>query len=310
MAPVATATPIVSSPGADAVDVARGAAAGLQQLAPFIVAGAAFLALFWEPLATLARDWWNEADAGHGLLLAPLSLWLAWKRGLAKDARGQRVLGAALLIMSILMRYASGMAAELFTMRMSMLGAAGALVIYFLGVRQLRHWWLPTALLLLSVPLPTVVLGTLALPLQLQASEMGAALLEWRHVPVLLAGNVIHLPERTLFVTEACSGLRSLTALLALSVLIGGLWLRSPWLRLFLVAASIPIAMMLNGIRIFLTGFLVYFVDPKLGDGLMHYSEGWAMFAVAFGILGGVAWVLSHGERGWSNWRQSRSRTA
>jgi EpsI family protein len=32
-----------------------------------------------------------------------------------------------------------------------------------------------------------------------------------RHVPVRLAGNVIQLPGRTLFVTEACSGLRSLT---------------------------------------------------------------------------------------------------
>ena len=43
---------------------------------------------------------------------------------------------------------------------------------------------------------------------------MGAALLEMRNVPVLLTGNVIRLPGQELFVTEACSGLRSLTALI------------------------------------------------------------------------------------------------
>ena len=44
---------------------------------------------------------------------------------------------------------------------------------------------------------------------------MGAALLEWRNIPVELNGNVIQVPGRQLFVTEACSGLRSLTALVS-----------------------------------------------------------------------------------------------
>ncbi|MGH3114222.1 MAG: exosortase/archaeosortase family protein, partial [Gaiellaceae bacterium] len=86
------------------------------------------------------------------------------------------------------------------------------------GFGQLRRWWLPAALLALSIPIPALVTNALALPLQFKASSMGAALLDWRHVPVRLAGNVIQLPGRQLFVTEACSGLRSLTALLALGV--------------------------------------------------------------------------------------------
>jgi exosortase len=178
-----------------------------------------------------------------------------------------------------------------------MMGALFALVIYAWGVRQLVRWWLPVALLVLSIPLPAVVLGSLALPLQLKASQMGAALLEWRDVPVLLNGNVIRLPGRTLFVTEACSGLRSLTSLLALGVLIGGLWLRSPVSRGALVLLTLPVAMVLNGIRVFLTGFLVFFVDPKLGEGFMHLSEGWVIFVIAFGILGGLAWALAGTER-------------
>jgi exosortase len=265
--------------------------------APWIVAALAFVVLYWEPMRMLAWDWWNEPDAGHGLLLAPLALFLAWKKGVSPRARPQVWAGIAILFAAVSLRYASGLAAEFFTMRLSLLGALGALVVYRWGFVQLRHWWLASILLLLAIPLPQVVLGSLALPLQFQASRFGAAMLDWRHVPVLLQGNVIHIPGQTLFVTEACSGLRSLTALLALGVLIGGLWLQRPTLRWVLVLLAIPIAMLLNGLRIFITGFLVYFIDPSLGEGIMHYTEGWAMFVAAFGILSAVAWCLVQLEK-------------
>jgi exosortase len=258
--------------------------------------GVVFAVLFWSPMTTLGRDWWSDPDAGHGLLLAPVALYLAWKRGLAPGARGQAAAGLFILFAAVLLRYASGLAAELFTMRASMMGALFGLVVFYLGFRQLLHWWLPASLLVLSIPLPDVVLGSLALPLQFRASAMGAALLEWRQVPVALDGNVLRLPDRSLFVTEACSGLRSLASLISLGLLIGGLWLRHPASRLALLAAAIPVAMLLNGIRVFLTGFLVYYVDPKLGEGFMHVTEGWIIFVVAFAILGGIAALLSQAE--------------
>ena len=268
---------------------------------PVALAVITFLVLFWEPIWTLGIDWWSNPEAGHGLLLGPLAVFLAWRRGVVQNPKPQPILGIALLIASILLRYMSGLAAELFTMRMSMLGAAGALIVFVAGLRQLVHWWLPAMLIALSVPIPTVILNTLAFPLQLKASQMGAALLEWRNVPVLLAGNVIHLPDRSLFVTEACSGLRSLTALISLGVLIGGLWLKYPVVRVVLVALAVPVAIVLNGIRVFLTGFLVYFVDPALGDGFMHYTEGWAVFVIAFIILGSIAWAFTLAEKKWRN---------
>lgn len=264
---------------------------------PYLIGGAAFLWLFWEPIVTLGRDWWNDPEAGHGLLLGPLAAYLIWKSGLAENRDGQKALGIAILAGAVLLRIASALAVELFTMRMSLLAAATGLVVYAWGFRQILRWWLPATLLVLSVPLPSVVLSTLAFPLQLRASEMGAAMLQWRDVPVLLSGNVIHLPGQSLFVTEACSGLRSLTALVSLGVLMGGLWLKAIPLRAFLVVAAIPVAMAINGVRIFLTGFLVYFVDPALGDGFMHYTEGWALFVVAFVILGLLTWGLSNGEQ-------------
>ncbi len=209
-------------------------------------------------------------------------------------------MGLLVLIGAVALRYASTLAAELFTMRFSMLLGIAGFVVFLAGKTQLRHWWLPALLLLLSVPIPAVVLNSVAFPLQLKASEIGAALLDSRHVPVTIAGNVIQLPGQSLFVTEACSGLRSLTALLSLGVLTGGLWLHTAWFRLFLAAAAIPIAIALNSIRVFLSGFLAYYAAPSWSEGFMHYTEGWGIFMVAFGILGMCAWVIA----GWEHRRK------
>jgi exosortase len=211
----------------------------------------------------------------------------------APNAKAQPVLGSSLLLVAVLLRYVGGLAAELFTMRTALVLAIFGLIVFYLGARQILHWWLPLTLFVLAVPLPVVVLSSIAFPLQLKASQIGAALLEWRNIPVFLNGNVIHLPGRTLFVTEACSGLRSLASLISLGVLIGGLWLKWPINRLLLVLLALPVAMVLNGIRVFLTGFLVYFVDPSLGEGFMHMTEGWIIFVIAFGILGAMAWLMS-----------------
>jgi len=265
-------------------------------LLPLALTILAFIILFAKPARLLGADWWNDPEAGHGLLLAPAAVWLAWRCGLLADRRPQPALGSLLLAGAVLLRVASELAAELFTMRLSMIGALIGLVVFCFGLRQVLAWWLPVVLVILAIPLPDLITSSLALPLQFKASQLGAALLEWRDVPVRLNGNIIQLPEHRLFVTEACSGLRSLTALLSLAVLVGGLWLRHGVSRVLLVLVAIPIAVVINGVRVFLTGFLVYHVDPKLGEGFLHLTEGWLLFLVSFTLVGVVAGLLRWAE--------------
>jgi len=277
----------------------------MAQVIPLGLALVAFALLFYKPALLLVQDWWNDPEAGHGLLLAPAAVWLAWKKGLVADRAPAVILGLVILIGAVMLRLASELAAELFTMRVSLMMATAGLVVYYMGLRQALAWWLPFTLLVLSVPLPELIRSTLALPLQFRASELGAGLLEWRNVPVRLAGNVIQLPGHRLFVTEACSGLRSLTALLSLSLLMGGIWLKAPLLRVGLIAAAVPIAVAINGVRVFLTGFLVYFVDPKLGEGFMHITEGWLLFVVSFAIVGAVAFLLTFVDKRWTRRKEA-----
>lgn len=265
------------------------------RLAPVIVAVIAFVLLFAEPIRGLVHQWWTDPDSGHGLLLFPVSLWLAWKAGLRRESRPQLVLGAVTILLAVLIRSVGGLAAEFFTQRFAIWLALAGITIYLWGFRQVLHWWLPFTLLLLSIPLPATITNSLAVPLQFRASHLGTSLIEWRGIPVQSQGNVIAIPGQLLFVAEACSGLRSLTALIALGVMIGGIWLRTVPGRLLIVLLAVPVAIFLNGVRIFLTAFLMYFVSPELGKGFMHESEGWAIFVVALAILGiiavGVGWL-------------------
>src|SRR5262249_5510356 len=141
------------------------------------------------------------------------------------------------------------------------------------------------------IPLPELVTQTIALPLQFRASRMGAHLLQMRDVPVRLSGNIIRIPGHELFVTEACSGLRSLTALLSVGVLMGAVVLTTLVARVSLLLIAIPIAIVINGVRVFFTGFLVFFVSPSLGQGFMHMTEGWLLFLVSLGSLATAAAV-------------------
>jgi exosortase len=298
----APATPTYVAPGSAPAGVRSSAFAGVRgvsagALVPLAVTAGLFAILFAKPFTLLIKDWWTSPEAGHGLLLAPVAIWLAWRTGIAPDAKPNRALGVTLLVIAVLVRCASGLAAELFTMRGSMVLALIGLTVYQLGVKQVIRWWLPFVLVCLSIPLPELITQALALPLQFKASQMGAALLEMRNVPVRLAGNVIQLPGRELFVTEACSGLRSLTALVSMAVLMGALLLRTPVARVVLLLLAIPVAVVINGVRVFLTGFLVFYVSPELGEGFMHKTEGWLLFLVSLAILGAVTWAGGLVER-------------
>ena len=253
-----------------------------------------FAALFAKPAYLLIRAWtdFSNPDSGTGLLLAPLAFWFAFQTGIKEKREPAFALAIVVLLAAIGIRYASDLAAELFTMRMSMLLGATGLILWFFGVKQLLAWWLPFVLLGLAVPLPELVIVKLTAPLQLVASKIGASLIEWRNIPVMLNGNVIRIPGHDLFVAEACSGLRSLTALVNLGVLLGAMLLAKPWSRVTLLILAVPMAILINGFRIFLTAFLVYFVSPEAGSGFMHTTEGWLMFVIAFASLGAVASLL------------------
>lgn len=259
--------------------------------------GALFIACFAPVMLNLGQAWFSIPDAAHGMLIAPVAVWLAWRSGLLPDAQPARWAGSILVALAVFADLVGRVAGIVTLPRIALIIAVVGLILWYAGWRQLVAWWLPVVLLALTIPLPESMIATLTQPLQGVAARLGASMLSARHIPVLLSGNVILLPGHTLFVSEACSGLRSLTALLSMSILVGALFLRYPLSRVLMVAMAVLLAIVVNGIRIFMTGFLVFFVDPKLGEGFMHLTEGYLLFLVSLLILAGLTWVFSWAER-------------
>ena len=120
--------------------------------------------------------------------------------------------------------------AELFLTRVSLVGFIAGAVIYLLGWAHLRLLAFPLVLVALTIPIPAIVITRLTLSLQLCASTIAESLLSAVGIPVLREGNVLVLPNATLQVAEACSGIRSMTALLTLALVVAR-FSDSRWLR-------------------------------------------------------------------------------
>jgi exosortase len=135
------------------------------------------------------------------------------------------------------------------------------------------------------IPIPAIIFNQIAFPLQLLASRSGEFALGALQIPVLREGNVIMLANTTLEVAEACSGIRSLVSLLTLAIIFGCFAERRRWARFALAAASVPVAILSNGLRVAGTGVAAHYFGAAAAQGFFHTFSGWLLFIVAFGLL-------------------------
>src|SRR5216684_7800825 len=137
-------------------------------------------------------------------------------------------------------------------MRSSLLVIIAGLVLFHFGPRILQAVAFPLGFLLFMIPLPATVFYAITFPLQSFAASQAATILEWIGIPVLLDGNVIHLSQLSLGVTEACSGIRSLISLLAGAMAWAYLLLPGGWSMAVFAAATVPITIFANAARVVL----------------------------------------------------------
>jgi exosortase D (VPLPA-CTERM-specific) len=241
------------------------------------------------------QQWAADGDYTHGFLILPLALYFVWndREGLARLPIRSSWLGAGLLVLGLAMLVVGTVGAELFLQRSSFVVVVAGLVWMLLGWEWLRALAFPIAFLLFMVPLPAIVMNAVAFPLQLFAAQTATFCLQAVGIPVLREGNVIALADTTLEVAEACSGIRSLQALLALGAVYGYFTQRSTWKRWALLLVSIPIAIAANALRVSGTGFLAHYFGSEVAQGFYHSFAGWIVFVVAFLMLLGCGAVLA-----------------
>jgi exosortase len=175
--------------------------------------------------------------------------------------------------------------AERFLTRVSMILVIVGGLAFVRGWPTVRTLMFPLAFLFLMIPIPAIIFNQMAFPLQLLASRVGETVLSTMNIPVLREGNLIILARTTLEVAEACSGIRSLISLLTLGIIYGYFVDERLSVRTAIALASVPIAVLANGIRVAGTGIAAHYLGDEAAQGFFHSFSGWLMFVVAFGLL-------------------------
>ncbi len=255
--------------------------------------------LYWAILRDLVWDWWDDANYSHGFLVPLLSAFLVWQRRKEMVALAPRGswLGLPVLLGGIGALILGQIGAELFLMRSSLILILAGLVLFHGGREIFRVLAFPLAFLFFMVPLPAILFYAITFPLQSLAAQNATWALDLLGVPVLLDGNVIHLSQITLGVTEACSGIRSLISLLALAVAWAHLTLSGVWPGVFLVASAVPITIMANAGRVVSTGLIGQWFGMRYAQGFFHGLSGQVIFLVAFVCLLGVHGLIRLASR-------------
>lgn len=244
--------------------------------------------LYQEVLWGMGSDWNNNPDYSHGFLVPFLSAYFVWERWGAlttEEKPAPSFWGIGLLAVGLFSLVVGLIGAELYVQRMSLIVVISGLVLLVLGWKYLWLLSLPIGFLIFMIPLPVIVVNTIAFPLQLFAAQTATFCLFSLGIPVFREGNLIMLAHTTLEVAEACSGLRSLLSLLALGTVYGYFSQNVMWKRWLLVILSIPIAIIANAARVSGTGILAHYFGAEAAEGFYHTFEGWLVFVVAFILL-------------------------
>jgi len=243
--------------------------------------------LYAGVLRSLVGQWWSDPDYGHGFLVPLFSGYVVWRQREQWLNTESKPANFGLLVMvgAIVLLLVGSLGAELFTSRVSLLALVAGMILFLAGWKALRAVSFPLAFLLLMIPIPVIIYNQITFPLQLLASRFATFWLEVVQVPVLREGNVLILPNYSLEVVEACSGIRSLMTLITLAIVYGYLVEPRRWVRYSLVILMIPIAIVSNAIRIMGTGVLTYHFGPKAAEGFFHEFSGWVIFLAALILM-------------------------
>lgn len=253
------------------------------------VLGILLLIAFWPILTGLYGSWFDERlYMEHGILVVPAAAYMAWTKrdNLKKISPEPSGWGALLLAWGALQALLGTAAQWIWVSRTAFLiSLVGYLAVVF-GWRVVRELAYPLGTLILMIAPPTFVFERLTLSLQLLASRLGEICLETLGFSVLREGNILELVGTKLSVEEACSGIRSLLAIIFMCALYNYFFVDGRSMKALILVMAVPIAILGNAGRIVATGIASQY-NRALISGTAHETFGYVSVAVA--ALGCIA---------------------
>lgn len=263
------------------------------QRTPLIMLGGLVLLLvlaYWDMFA-LTSAAWSEGLYSHGWIVPVFALWLLWIRWepFGTVPTTERWIGLALLVLGLSARLIAAEWGMNPVDRISLIPSIFGVFMLVGGLNVVR--WAGPALgfLVFMFPLPTQLEVLVHGKLQRLASICSTFVLQTMGFSAFRQGNLINMHglEHPLTIADACSGLRMLTIFCALAVAMVFLIDRPWWDKFVILLSSIPIALIVNIIRITVTGLLYKALGQEnhFATKLAHDWAGYFMMPLALGFL-------------------------
>lgn len=255
-----------------------------------LVVGLVYHAVIWR----LVGVEWSRADFDYCYLIPPVMAWLLWERRRELAALPSRPSWSGLWAFAgaVFFLLLGELGGEFLSLYLSLWFALLGLCWSILGRRKLRIAFFPLFLLLTAFPPPNYLYSRLTLGMQLVSTWLGAEFLHLLGVPAFREGNVIDMGFTQLEVVAACSGLRFLIPLIIVGMILTYYFRASWWRRALLMGQTLPLAIVMNGLRIGVSGLLARNFGAAVLEGTAHDAMGWGMFTVSSLCLFGCMRLL------------------
>jgi len=263
-----------------------------------------FVLAYFPVWKNLISAWLNSDEYSHGFFIVPICGYIVWqkKKSFVEIPLNTSWKGLILVIFSLFL-YLFAYYGEILTLAsFSLVFMFFVIAVFLYGLRMFKELLFPLAFLLFMIPFPSQIYSQLTIPLQLFVTKASVWLTANIGIPIYSEGNVIHLPNRTMQVAQACSGLRSMISILPLGAILGYFTLKSNPLRYILFLTGIPIAIVVNIVRVILLVLAFYYFNFDLTAGTTHTVFGIFIFILALvfiftirGIL--LKWDLTYTEK-------------
>ncbi len=247
---------------------------------------ASFLLMYATTLPDMIGRW-NDPDFSHCFLVPWIAAYFAYtvRYKLCSLKLRSSALGWLVFLYSGMLFLAGKLGSVETLVYISLWLSIVGMVVTVLGWHGARLLAFPLLLLGFIVPLPPFLNRLFTFKLKLLASDLAASILRLTGKSIYHAGNIIDLSGMQLQVVDACSGLHYIYALLLLGLVVGYLRHVRWGERVLVTAATIPLAVFANSMRIVGMGWLSQWMSPEAVEGLFHDFFGIFVFVFTIGML-------------------------
>jgi exosortase len=252
------------------------------------VAFAVFVLLTWPVWRWLWSEWMGNDYYSHGVLIVPVSLFLAYQRfrhdpaltaqSIAGSNAGLALLGVSLAVYLFFLSNRAFYAAAF-----AVIGMIAGIVWTLAGPTVLRKLAFPIGFLAFMIPLPIV--ERITYPLALFTGVCSTGMASFLGLELTVVGNAVSLPDTDLVIGAQCSGINSMISLTALAALAAYLLAGPLWGRTALVVAAIPLAMLGNILRVASLLFVADWYGSDAAFTFYHNYSGPVFFLVSLGLM-------------------------